>query len=76
MCVKVIKKEKLQRVDTPWRDHLNVEDGIQPFWSSFYKPPLTKNVGDLQWRVLHGIIAVTAFISVLNPTVQDKCPFF
>ncbi len=25
--------------------------------------------------VLHGIIAVNAFISILNPTVQDKFPF-
>ncbi len=64
MCVKVINKEKLQHVDTPWRDHLNIEDGIQPFCGSFHKPPL-----------LHSIIAVDAFMSVLNPTVQDKCPF-
>ncbi len=75
MCVKVINKEKLQHVDKPWRDHLNIEDGIQPFCGSFHKPPLTKRVGDLQWLVLHSIIAVDAFMSVLNPTVQDKCPF-
>ncbi len=51
-----------------WRD-------IKTFWGSIYKPPLTKKVGDLQWWVLLGIIAVNAFISILNPTVQDKCPF-
>lgn len=38
--------------------------------------PLTKNVGDLKWRSLHGIIAVNVFISIINPTVSDKCPFF
>lgn len=75
ICVKVINKEKLQCVDTPWREHLNVDSDVMPVWSSVYKPPLTKNVGDLQWRVLKGIIAVNAFISILNPTVHDKCPF-
>jgi len=75
VCVRVINKDKLQRVDTPWRNHLKVEDGVNPVWGLIYKPPLTKKVGDLQWRVLHGIIAVNSFISILNPTVQDKCPF-
>lgn len=75
VCVKVINRDKLQRVDTPWRGHLSIENDVKPFWGSIYKPPLTKKVGDLQWRVLHGIIAVNAFISILNPTVQDKCPF-
>ncbi len=45
-------------------------------WSVLYKPPLTKRVGDLQWRILHGIVAVNAFISVVNPSVDDKCFFF
>lgn len=40
-----------------------------------YKPPLTKNVGDLQWWILHGIVAVNAFMSVLNQNVQACCPF-
>ncbi len=48
MCVKVINKEKLKRMDTPWRDHLSVDVEVEPFWGSCYKPPLTKNVGDLQ----------------------------
>ncbi len=32
-------------------------------------------MGVLQWQILHGIVAVNAFISLLNPTVQDCCPF-
>ena len=31
--------------------------------------------GDLQWRVLHGAVAVNAFVSVINPGVADTCPF-
>lgn len=75
VCVKVINKDKLKRMDTPWRDHLSADIDVKPFWGSCYKPPLAKNVGDLQWRILHGIVAVNAFISVLNPNVQDCCPF-
>ena len=44
-------------------------------WRSLYKPPLSKRHGDLQWRVLHGIMAVNAFVSILKTTVEDKCPF-
>ncbi len=32
-------------------------------------------MGDLQWRVLHGIVAVNAFVSVINSNVNEKCPF-
>ena len=40
-----------------------------------YKPPLTKDTGDLQWRILHGIVAVNALVAVLNPEVSNRCPF-
>ena len=33
------------------------------------------NVTKGQWRVLHGIIAVNAFVSVINSDVRDGCPF-
>lgn len=42
-------------------------------WRVFYKPPLTKKTRDLQWRIVHGVIAVNAFTSVFKST--DKCPF-
>ncbi len=35
---------------------------------------LTKMFGDLQWRVLHGAVALDAFVSVMNPDVNDNCP--
>src|SRR4029434_7885297 len=75
-CVKVLNKQKLNsRVDTPWRRKLNLDDNVKPAWRALYKPPLTKKFADLQWKILHGIVAVNSFVSVINPAVDDKCPF-
>ena len=75
-CVKVFNKRVLNgKVDTPWRTVLRLGQDIRPEWRSLYKPPLDKRVGDLQWRILHGAIAVNAFISVLNQEVDQECPF-
>lgn len=63
------------KVDTPWRSFLHLDENVKPEWRGLYKPPLTKRVGDIQWRVLHGAIAVNAFISILNPEVSSECPF-
>lgn len=72
--VKILNKDKLNgRVDTPWRAHFGLDDEVKPEWRTLYKPPLTKKVGDLQWRVLHGIVAVNAFISVINSNVNPFC---
>lgn len=75
-CVKVINKMKLNgRIDTPWRSTLGLLRSVKPEWRSLYKPPLTKKGGDLQWRILHGILAVNSFICVLNPNVSHECVF-
>jgi len=76
LCVKMLNKEKLKvRVETPWAAHFGVENDCKPVWRNMYKPPLTKANGDLQWRILHGIVAVNAFVSIINPAVDSKCPF-
>ena len=76
LLVQVLNKDKLSgRTDTPWRAHLGLNDDVRPAWRTLYKPPITKRVGDLQWRILHGIVAVNAFISVINPNVNKKCSF-
>ena len=76
LMVLCLNKSKLhQRVDTPWRGHLGWAADVQPAWRSLYKPPLTKRVADLQWRVLHGIVAVNKFLSVISPGASDKCPY-
>lgn len=67
--VKALNKEKPEgRAGTPWRDHFNV----LPVWSMLYKPSLMKHTDDLQRRVLHGTVAVNAFVSA---SVSDDCPF-
>ncbi len=76
ISVKVFNKKVLRdKVDTPWRRVLGVEEIVKPEWRSLYKPPLSKRAGDIQWRLLHCAIAVNAFISVLNPEVIADCPF-
>ena len=75
LVVKTLNRDKLSgRTDTPWRSHFDLR-GSRPAWRSLYKPPLTKRHGDLQWRILHGVIAVNSFISVINKDVEDRCPF-
>lgn len=64
-----------RKFDTPWRSVLKLGNDVKPEWRSLYKPPLSKRVGDIQWRILHGAIAVNSFISVLNPEVSPECPF-
>ncbi len=74
--VKVFNKKGLnERIDTPWRTVFKMSNNVRPEWRALYKPLLIKRAGDLQWRILHGIIAVNAFISVLNPDVSNECPF-
>lgn len=74
--VKVFNKGTLNgRVDTVWREKLGLKEDMKPVWRVLYKPPLTKRSGDLQWRILHGAVAVNAFVSVINPDTDDKCVF-
>lgn len=75
-CVKVFNKKSLEsRVDTPWSAALKLNSGVRPEWRALYKPPLAKRVCDLQWRILHGAVAVNAFVSVINRNVSQECPF-
>ena len=76
LLVKILNQSRLEdRSDSPWRTHLALTEAQRPEWRALYKPPLTKRGGDLQWRVLHGAVAVNAFVSVINPDVADTCPF-
>lgn len=40
---------------------LNVGFDVKLVWGLLYRPPLTKNTGDLRWPILHGIIAGQCF---------------
>ncbi len=61
----------LGKIDTPWRNVLHLSENARPEWGALYKSPLSKKIGDLQWRVLHGIIAVNAFVSIMNCEVNQ-----
>ncbi len=52
-----------------------LSDDVKPEWRVLYKPPLSKRTGDLQWRILHGAIAVNSFISVLDSKNDPGCSF-
>lgn len=42
-CVKKFNKKGLnQKVDTPWRNVLGLNENVKPEWRALYKPPLTK----------------------------------
>lgn len=73
--VKVMNIKWLNRNDTVWRETLEMTETTKPVWRILYKPPLPKRVGDLQWRILHGAIAVNSFVAMLNPNVNENCPF-
>lgn len=56
-------------------EKLKVEDSKKPLWCVFYKPPLNKRSGDLQWRILHGAIAANSFVSKVKKGASELCPF-
>ncbi|XP_040928666.1 transposon TX1 uncharacterized 149 kDa protein [Betta splendens] len=73
-CVKVLNRKQLSdRVDTVWRRRLPASTATQPVWRVLYKPPLNKRTGDLQWRILHGAIAVNSFTGKINPRGPRNC---
>lgn len=75
-CVINFNKKMLnERTDTPWRAFFKLSMDKKPEWRALYKPPLTKKTGDLQWRILHGAVAVNAFTSIINPEIDAGCPF-
>ncbi len=75
-CVKSFSKNFLHnRVDTPWRAVLHLGVNVKPEWRALYKSPLSKKVGDVQWRILHGAIAVNALVSVINQVAMMNVLF-
>ncbi len=64
-CVKIFYTNFLiNRVDTHWRAVLHLGENFKPEWRALFKSPLSKNVGDLPWRILHGAIAVNALFQL------------
>ncbi|TWW53509.1 Transposon TX1 uncharacterized 149 kDa protein ORF 2 [Takifugu flavidus] len=71
-CVRVLNRRGLSNRSTSvWADRLG-GDGARPCWRVLYKPPLKKRTGDLQWRILHGAVALNALLSKMNNAVSDR----
>ncbi len=58
-CVKVTHQTVLKRVRVGrWTDVFGPD--FRGSWRSLYKPPIEKCTADLQWRLVHGIIATNS----------------
>lgn len=55
--------------------YLSAPEGVTPSWRLLYKSPIPKRSGDLQWRIIHGIVATDNFVSRFNTLVSSTCPF-
>lgn len=78
VCVKTAYFNDLHdRQDTKWREKLSVVDNIFPSWRLFYKSPLPKRSGDLQWRILHCVLATNVFsmYCLFHSNVLPFCHF-
>ncbi len=71
ICVKIDYFEYIKdRGDTKWRGFLTVPAELSPSWRLFYKGPLPKRSGDLQWRLLHCALPTNSHISKFNLNVR------
>ncbi len=76
MCVKVCHLNILESVsESKWLEVLGPGASPKGCWRSLYKPPIEKRSGDLQWRIVHGIIATNRHRAHLDPEVGVGCPF-
>ncbi len=76
LCVKAVHFHMLENLrESKWLDVFG--SGVSPkgCWRTLYKPPIEKRSGDLQWRVVHGIIATNRHRAHIDPQVGEECPF-
>lgn len=75
-CVKTINYQHLKTVrDIKWTTVFESGSSPKGSWRSLYKRPIEKRVGDLQWRVVHGILATNRHKALLNGSDDEGCPF-
>lgn len=76
MCVKSWHLKALETVsESKWQECFGPGASPKGSWRSLYKPPIKKRSGDLQWRIVHGIIATNRHIAHLDPQGGEGCPF-
>ncbi len=75
-CVKVMHFESLKCVpDSKWQGIEGFDGSPKGSWRTLYKCPIDKRTGDLQWRIIHGIVTTNRHRAHIDPTVRDECPF-
>lgn len=76
VCVKItFSKQLIEKKDTKWRSFLSVSQEQVPSWRLFYKSPLPKRSGDLQWRILHCAMPTKTFLFKCNSEILPVCSF-
>ncbi len=76
LCVKVSHLKFIENhKDSKWHEVFGIDVSPKGSWRTLYKPPIEKRTGDLQWRVVHGIIATNRHRAHLDPKVNQECLF-
>ncbi|CAM4641581.1 unnamed protein product [Leuciscus chuanchicus] len=73
LCVKVSHLHSLESVrESKWQEFFGPGASPKGCWRSLYKTPIEKRSGDLQWRIVHGIIATNRHRAHLDPQVAGS----
>lgn len=75
-CIKALNFHSLRDLrETKWTEVVGANSSPKGSWRSMYKRPTEKRVGDLQCRIVHGIIATNRHAARIDPSLGDGCPF-
>lgn len=58
-----------------WMDINDSDSSPNDGWRVLYKPPVQKRMADIQWRIIHGIIATNKYRAHFDPSTGEGCPF-
>jgi len=71
ISVKTIHQDSLRKQKaSKWPDLLRPDFLIRDRWRALHKPPVEKNSGDLQWRIIYGAIATDGHVAQLNTEIH------
>lgn len=76
VCVKVMRFQELKQVrESKWQEIFGTDLSPKRSWRTLYKIPTDKRTGDLQWRIVHGIVTTNKHKAHLDSSATDMCPF-
>ncbi len=62
-------------VESRWTGFFHPSFSPKGSWRSLYKLPVKKWTADLQWRIVHGVIAMNRYREHIDPGVGEECLF-